>query len=197
MSDLLKGVNLFLIGMMGCGKTTVGQHLAKQLNYRFFDTDAVIERVIEQAIGQPMSIAQFFAESGEPAFRNLESQVLAQLAGETRSVIATGGGIVLKQENWSYLHHGVVVWLEVPVEQLQQRLAGDTTRPLLQTADPVAALRSLLAAREALYAQADVRVACEASTTPEQVADTVIVQIQKILRSDSSKSDSFKKNGAP
>ncbi len=176
MGDWLKGVNLYLIGMMGAGKTTVGQLLADRLGYRFFDTDEVIERVA----GQPIS--QIFAESGESAFRALESQVLAELSAYTRLAIATGGGIVLKRENWGYLRHGIVVWLDVPIEQLQARLEGDTARPLLQEADPAARLQTLLNQRQPLYAQADVRVIHQPGETPEQVAVRVLDQVRLAIR---------------
>ncbi|HEY9847630.1 MAG TPA: shikimate kinase, partial [Candidatus Caenarcaniphilales bacterium] len=120
----LRGVNLYLIGMMGAGKTTIGHLLATELNYHFFDTDALVEQLTGQ------SVAQLFATLGEPAFRQLESQVLAELAAYKNLVIATGGGVVLTPMNWSYLRHGVVAWLDVPVEQLYRRLKTDSTRPL-------------------------------------------------------------------
>ncbi len=176
MTDILKGVNLYLIGMMGAGKTTVGKLLAAELGYRFFDTDVVIEQLAGQ------SISEIFAESGEPEFRQLESQVLAELSAYTRMTIATGGGIVLKRENWSYLRHGIIVWLDVPVEQLQTRLEADTTRPLLQDTDLATKLRTLLAQRRALYAQADVHVIPKGNETPEQVAAQTFAQIQQVLK---------------
>jgi shikimate kinase len=134
---------------MGAGKTTVGRELATASRYRFVDTDAVIS----QATGK--SITQLFADVGEGAFRQLESQVLAEVSAYTKLVIATGGGIVLRRENWSYLHHGLVVWLDVPVELLYARLAEDTTRPLLQDTDPLGKLRLLYEQRQPLYKQAD------------------------------------------
>lgn len=176
MTDLLKGVNLYLIGMMGSGKTTVGQLLAEQLGYRFFDTDAVIEQVAGR------SISQIFAESGEAEFRQLESQVLSELSAYTRLAIATGGGIILRRENWSYLRHGIVVWLDVPLEQLQVRLQADTTRPLLQAPDLATKLQTLMGQRQALYAQADVRVEYAAGDTPEQVAMRAIEQLQQVVK---------------
>ncbi|MBW4470650.1 MAG: shikimate kinase [Stenomitos rutilans HA7619-LM2] len=161
---------------MGAGKTTVGQYLADRLNYRFFDTDRVIERVTG------LLVSDLFAQSGEAAFRKLESQVLAELAAYTRSVIATGGGIVLKRENWGYLRHGIVVWLDVPVTQLQVRLQADNTRPLLQDTDPAVKLHALLEQRQSLYAQADVRLSHHDGETPEQVADRAIEQVKQVLR---------------
>ncbi len=161
---------------MGSGKTTVGQHLAAHLDYRFFDTDTVVEQVAKQPI------RELFAQSGEAEFRTLESQVLAELSAYTRLAIATGGGIVLKRKNWSYLRHGIIVWLDVPVEQLQRRLQADTTRPLLQEADPLTTLQALLAQRESLYAQADVHVCVAEDETPEQVATRAIALIQRVLK---------------
>lgn len=176
MNDFLKGSNVYLIGMMGAGKTTVGKLLAEQLGYRFMDTDAVVEQVTGR------SIREFFAQSGEAAFRQMESQVLAELCAYMRLTIATGGGIVLKRENWGYLRHGIVVWLDVPVEQLQMRLEADTTRPLLQDADPAIKLQALLEQRQALYAQADVHIRYTLAETPEEVATRAIEQIKQVLK---------------
>lgn len=167
---MLKGVNLYLIGMMGVGKTTIGRLLSQHLDYRFFDTDAVIE----QAAAQP--IKQIFAESGEEAFRQLETQVLAQLSPYTRLVIATGGGIVLKRENWSYLRHGIVVWLDAPIEHLHQRLQNDTSRPILQDQNISLKekLQTLSDQRRALYAQADLQITAMNDESAIQLAERVM-----------------------
>jgi len=175
MNNILKGVNLYLIGMMGAGKTSVGRQLAMKLGYGFVDTDELIEKVAKQ------SIAQLFANAGEAGFRQLESQVLAEVSSYIKLAVATGGGIVLRRENWSYLHHGIVVWLDVPVEELCIRLASDTTRPLLQD-DPVGRLRLLLKQRQAMYAQADLQVKSSNAETPEQVATRVLDLIPTVLR---------------
>ncbi|BAY12442.1 shikimate kinase [Calothrix sp. NIES-2098] len=176
MSSLLQGVNLYLIGMMGSGKTTVGRLLAKHLGYGFVDTDDVIV----QAAGK--SINQVFAESGEAAFRQLESDVLAQVCAFTKLTIATGGGIVLRQENWGYLHHGLIVWLDAPVDLLYSRLQEDTTRPLLQDVDPQGKLRSLLEQRQPLYSQADLQISISARETPEAIATRVIEAIPSVMK---------------
>jgi shikimate kinase len=172
----LQGTNLYLIGMMGAGKTTVGQLVAQSLGYQFFDTDTVIE----QAASQP--IRQIFASQGEAEFRQLETQVLAELSAYTRLVIATGGGIVSQQQNWSYLRHGIIIWLNVPLEVLYNRIKKDTTRPLLQTADPLAKLQLLLQERRPLYAQADVEVSVRPGEAAEQVAAHVLEEISKVLK---------------
>lgn len=179
MSNLLKGVNLYLVGMMGSGKSTTGRILAAEMGYQFFDTDSIIERVA----GQP--ITDIFAESGEATFRQLETQVLSELAAYRRLAIATGGGIVLQQANWSYLHHGIVVWLDVPVEQLYERLQDDSTRPLLQTPDPMQTLRALLEQRQHLYAQADVHVVVQPDESPQQLVQRILEQTVQVLKPES------------
>jgi shikimate kinase len=173
---LLKGLNIYLIGMMGAGKTTVGRELATQLGYRFFDTDTLIEQAARQTIND------IFVNAGEDAFRQIETQVLAEISAYTRLAIATGGGIVLRRENWSYLHHGLIVWLDAPVELLIARLADDTSRPLLQAPDPATRLQTLLDQRQRLYAQADIQITLNAGETPAQVATRVIESIPQVLK---------------
>ncbi|MEO0408681.1 MAG: shikimate kinase [Cyanobacteria bacterium P01_A01_bin.135] len=172
----LQGVNIYLVGMMGSGKTTVGRHLAKLLRYRFFDTDQVVEKVT----GKP--ITQLFAESGEAEFRHLETQVLSSICAYQRSVIATGGGIVLAQKNWSYLHYGAVVWLDVPIDVLYERVSRDSSRPLLQHPDPRQVLTDILAERRSLYAQADLRFTVGENGVPREVAQQLVVALDSIVK---------------
>lgn len=176
MTELLKGLNIFLVGMMGAGKTTVGKELASKLGYRFFDTDVLIEAVASK------TISEIFADSGEEAFRQLETQVLAEISAYTRLSVATGGGIVMQRNNWSYLHHGLIVWLDVPIEVLSDRLASDTTRPLLQQANPVLTLQSILEKRRNLYAEADLHIKVKAGETAEEIASRVIAEIPTVLK---------------
>jgi shikimate kinase len=176
-NNLLQGLNVFLIGMMGAGKTTVGQLLANKLGYQFFDTDVLIEKVARKTINE------IFADDGEDAFRQLESQVLSELSAHTKLAIATGGGIVLRHLNWSYLHHGLIVWLDAPVEVLVERLQNDTSRPLLQDANPAQALQTLLNQRNLLYAEADLHIPVSATETPEQIAGAIIAKIPTVLKS--------------
>jgi len=173
---MLKGVSVYLIGMMGAGKTTVGKLLAKKLDYNFFDTDEVIVKVTGKCING------IFAEEGEEGFREIESQVLAELSAYKKLVVATGGGIILRQMNWSYLQHGIVVWLDVPVGQLYERLRHDTTRPLFKDENPLGKLESILKQREAFYAQADVRIRVESGQRPEEIVPTVLDEIKTSLR---------------
>ena len=145
-SDLrLKGLNLYLVGMMGAGKSSVGRPLAEALGYRFLDADAVVE----QAAGQ--SIADLFASEGEAGFRALETAVLDRLASWHSLVVATGGGVVTRPENWGQMRQGVVIWLDAPDALLLQRLSADPTpRPLLAAEDPAARLAALMAQRRPL-----------------------------------------------
>jgi shikimate kinase len=142
-------VTITLVGMPGSGKTTVGRQLARRLGLPFFDSD----HVIEERIG--CSIRDYFAREGEAAFRDLEQQVLADLAQGPAAVIATGGGAVLREANRAALRQGGrVVYLRSSPEELYRRLKNDTTRPLLQVADPLGKLRELYAQRDPLYREA-------------------------------------------
>ena len=142
-------MTITLVGMPGSGKTTVGRQLARRLGLPFFDSD----QVIEERLG--CSIREYFASAGEAAFRDLEQQVLAELAQGPACVLATGGGAVLREANRQALHSaGRVVYLRSSPEDLYRRLRHDTTRPLLQVADPLAKLRELYEQRDPLYREA-------------------------------------------
>ena len=133
--------------MPGGGKSTVGRHLARALDVAVVDTDAQIE----ERIGEP--IRSFFEREGEAAFRDIESEVLAAtLARMGDGLLATGGGIVLREANRELLHeHATVLYLRSTPEELFRRLRHDTQRPLLQVRDPLAKLRELYAQRDPLY----------------------------------------------
>ena len=172
----LGGRSLYLVGMMGSGKTSTGRPLAEQLGYGFVDADAVIE----QAAG--CSIPEIFERDGEAGFRALENQVLNAISQRHSLVVATGGGVVTQQENWGLLHSGIVIWLDVVPEQLMQRLKADSTvRPLLQTDDPDAALNALLNRRRPLYAEADLTVVID-QETPDAVADGILQLLPSLLK---------------
>ena len=172
----LSGRSLYLVGMMGSGKTSTGRPLAERLGYGFVDADAVLE----QAAG--CGIPEIFDRDGEAGFRSLESQVLSAISQRHSLVVATGGGVVTQPENWGLLHSGIVIWLDVVPDQLLQRLNADSTvRPLLQTADPEAAVNAMLNERRPLYAEADLTVVIN-EETPETVADGILQLLPSLLK---------------
>lgn len=135
-----------LVGMPGCGKSTVGRHLARQLSLRFADSDTEIEH----RIGMP--VRDFFAAQGEVAFRDIEQDVIDELTAKPGLIIATGGGAVLRPSSRDALHsRSHVFYLRSTPEELHRRLRHDTQRPLLQVADPLRRLRELYRERDPLY----------------------------------------------
>jgi shikimate kinase len=146
--------NIVLIGFMGSGKSSVGRRIASFTGRRFVDTD----ELVTARAGR--SITQIFADRGEAYFRDLETATLGELAAENDLVLATGGGIVLREENRAALRRiGAVVWLDAAPDALFERVSRNRKRPLLQTEDPRASFDALLAARRAIYeAAADFRV---------------------------------------
>jgi shikimate kinase len=163
---------IFLVGYRGSGKTTVGRILADRLQWSFLDADAVIE----ERAGK--TIRDVFATEGEGAFRDKESELLAELCARTESVIATGGGIVLRDDNRAMLRkHGFVAWLSADPQTLWARIQADPAtaerRPNL-AGGGIAEVANLLATREPLYqAVADVEVPV-AALSPEQAADAIL-----------------------
>jgi shikimate kinase len=142
----VKPGNIFLVGLMGAGKTTVGRLLARRLKLRFFDSDHEIERRCG------VSIPLIFEIEGEAGFRAREEQAVAELTAMDGIVLATGGGAVLDVESRQRLAaRGTVVYLHAPPADLYERVRHDKNRPLLATADPLARLESLYAERDPLY----------------------------------------------
>ena len=138
--------NVYLVGMMGAGKTTVGRTLARRLKLRFVDSD----HEIEARCG--VKIPVIFEIEGEAGFRAREAQAIAEISALEGIVLATGGGVVLAAENRRLLaEHGTVVYLRATPEDLYERVKHDRNRPLLATADPLARLRELHAQRDPLY----------------------------------------------
>ena len=138
--------NIYLVGMMGAGKTTVGRLLARRLKLRFIDSDQELERRCG------VKIPLIFDIEGEAGFRAREAQVLAELTALDGVVLGTGGGVVLSEDNRRRLAaRGTVVYLRATPEDLYERVRHDRNRPLLATADPLARLRELHAERDPLY----------------------------------------------
>jgi shikimate kinase len=167
---------LFLIGYRGAGKTEVARLLAPMLGWAWLDADAVLE----ERAGQ--SIRQIFAAEGEPGFRAREAALLQELSGLQDHVIATGGGVILREENRAALKRGAVVWLRAPADVLWQRMQADVTtserRPDLAQGGR-AEVEELLRVREPLY-QACQDFTVEASAqAPEQIADVIAAWFRK------------------
>lgn len=140
--------NIYLVGMMGAGKTTVGRELARRLGKRFIDCD----HELQARTG--VSVTTIFQVEGEDGFRKRESQLLAELVRDHDVVLATGGGAVLRPENRENLaRHGVVVYLRVLPQHLWARTRHDRNRPLLQVPNPQERIEELFAARDPLYAE--------------------------------------------
>ena len=185
----LGGRNLYLVGMMGSGKSSSGRPLAQQLGYGFVDADNVIEEVAGR------SIPDLFEQEGEEGFRALESQVLQAIGQRHSLVVATGGGVVTRPQNWGVLHQGIVIWLDPPRETLMRRLTDDSTpRPLLACPDPEEALQRLLEQRRPLYAEADLQVPI-GDQSAETVASLVLERIPTILRTDPGAPDAPRTTG--
>lgn len=166
--------NIYLIGMMGAGKTTVGRLLARRLKLRFFDSDHEVERRCG------VKIPIIFEIEGEPGFRARESQALAELTALDGIVLATGGGAVLSRENRDNLaRHGTVVYLRASPEDLFARVRHDRNRPLLATPDPLARLRALYAERDPLYLEVADIIMDTAEQSVQVLARALLAKLQE------------------
>ena len=148
--------NLALIGFMGTGKSSVGRLVADLLHFTYLDTDRVVEARVSK------SIVEIFQQEGEPAFRAYEHKVVAELTLRRKTVISTGGGLPMNEENLASLKtHALVVCLWASSETIYERVRGHDHRPLLNEADPLKKIHELLSIREPYYRQADVLVNTE------------------------------------
>ena len=173
----LGGRNLYLIGMMGSGKSRTGPHLAKSMDYGFVDSD----KVIEQVCGQPIS--KIFETDGEQGFRIVEAQVLNAIGQRHSLVVATGGGVVTKSQNWGVLHQGIVIWIDPGIERLFERLQADRgDRPILDNKPSFSEFESLFTSREQFYVEADLHLKVE-DETPNGVASLIVQRLPSILTS--------------
>jgi shikimate kinase len=162
-------VIVYLVGMPGAGKSVVGEELAGRLGVPFVDLDVEIER--EQ--GRP--VAEIFADQGEAAFRALEAAALTKASTHDPAVVACGGGVVLEPANRIALRNtGIAVYLDVPLEQLRERVRPAAERPLIREEGD---LERLLAAREPLYREFAAHVV-DGRGTPGEVAEAIVEELR-------------------
>jgi len=166
--------NIFLIGPMGAGKTTMGRQIAKRLHMDFEDSDHAIEA------HTGADIPLIFEKEGEEGFRKREIAVIDELTQLKHLVLATGGGAILAEENRQHLkNRGIVIYLHSDIKYLIDRTRHDKNRPLLQTADPAAKLRELMIIREPLYRQtADIII----NTGQQSIKTVISTMLDKIKK---------------
>ena len=175
LKEKLGGRNIFLIGMMGSGKSQTGPVLAKMINYAFVDTDDVIEKASKQ------SISSIFEKDGEKVFRDIEKKVLKEISQHHSLVIATGGGLVTLPENWGILHQGIVIWLDLDLKRSIKRLETDQKkRPLLIWDDLEGNFSQIYETRKPIYLESDLRIEVE-DQSPKEVATMIAEHLPRIL----------------
>jgi shikimate kinase len=169
---LLGERSIVLVGLMGCGKSSVGRRLASRLGLGFVDADEEIERVAAK------SIVEIFADHGEAYFRDGERRVIARLLSSGPQVLATGGGAFINPDTRAKIRErGVSIWLRAELHVLMRRVSKRDTRPLLKSGDPEATMRDLMAKRYPIYAEADLTV--ESRDVPHDVIVNEIIAALK------------------
>jgi shikimate kinase len=164
--------NIILTGFMGTGKTEVGKELSRLLNMKLIDVDTEIEK------SKNMTINEIFKQFGESRFREIETEMIRKLSEDKNSVISTGGGAVLKQENMDLLRsNGVIVCLMATPETVLNRTSNNSDRPLLQVENPFKRIKELLDFRKPFYERADLMIDTEGKT-PLQIAAEIIERIK-------------------
>ena len=170
---IIKGRSIFLIGMMGCGKSQTGPKLSQLLNYKYIDLDSLIEKLAKK------SINQIFNDEGEDNFRELEANCLKETIKIPSLVISTGGGIVTKSENWGILRQGIIAWIDLDKDIAIERLKSEIdNRPLLKGKNLNDLYMNIFQSRENLYSQADLRIKVKRENI-EEVAMKIINAIHK------------------
>ncbi|MFY9318086.1 shikimate kinase [Lentibacter algarum] len=166
---------IVLVGMMGAGKTAVGRALAAKIGAPFLDSDAEIVQAAN------MSIPEIFSRDGEPFFRARETEVIRRLLNaDEKSILSTGGGAFLAEENRSLISDlGVSVFLEADLDLLWSRVGHKDTRPLLRTPNPRATLAEIFEARAPVYARADIKVTAQPEYSIAQMADKVLAALHE------------------
>ena len=168
--------NIILIGFMGSGKSSVGEALAKSLNYKFLDSD----KLIEEKAGS--TISQIFEQYGEEYFRNMETKTLQDMQSKLdNTVLSTGGGMPLREENSKLLRQlGLVVYLQASTDTVIKRLKNDKSRPLLRGDDLVGKVDKLLAARNPVYEKTAHKIIVTDNKTINQIVADIIEELSAI-----------------
>ena len=168
----MKRKNIVLCGFMGSGKSTIGNLLSKKMGMAFIDLDAYIEKK------ENKSVSQIFADSGEEYFRQLEKNAVKELAYKKSVILATGGGTLTFRENVDVLRNAdnKIILLDLPVEVVEQRLQGDTKRPLLNRPDKEKVMRELYEKRLPLYRNA-ADIVVNAANSPMQVCMEIMANL--------------------
>lgn len=171
--------SIVLVGIMGCGKSTVGRRLAQRLNLRFVDADTEIQEAAN------MTIQEIFAAHGEAYFRSGEERVIARLLQEGPQVLATGGGAFMSGATRDAIaENGISVWLNADFDTVMARVRKRSNRPLLQTPDPEGTMRELMAKRYPVYARADAEVHSR-DVPHETVAEEIQAAVEQVLLAES------------
>ena len=156
---------------MGAGKSTVGRILSKKLGFRLVDLDTEIED------NQNSPVTEIFQTKGEQYFRDVETRILKNISGRSNQVVSTGGGIVIRDENWDIMrNNGVTIYLKATIETLFNRVRHKTTRPLLNVKNPFQKAKVIFSDREKLYEKSDIVIDRE-GLEPEQVAEVIITDV--------------------
>jgi len=176
-------MNLILIGYRATGKTTLASLLAKRLNYDWIDADVEIERRAGK------TITAIFADDGEPAFRDLEQEVIVDLCGRERLVLAAGGGAPMREASRDAMRDsGTVVYLTATVETIHARMTGDATtadrRPNLTDQGPLDEIRSLLSQREPIYRETSHLIVDTENKSPDEIVEEILGAIRDSIPQD-------------
>jgi shikimate kinase len=169
---------IYLVGFMASGKSTIGRHLAHQMGWNFFDTDAEI------AAAEKMSIAELFSSRGEAEFRRIETLIVRQhvqwIERGRPAVVALGGGAFAQESNRTLLeNNGITIWLDCPFDVVARRVAQDVTGAVRPLARDPKQFRELYESRRAAYSLADVRIAIETDNPDATVAKILAHELLK------------------
>lgn len=183
--------SVVLVGIMGCGKSTVGRRLAQRLDLSFVDADTEIERAAN------MSVAEIFTTHGESYFRSGEERVIARLLKDGPQILATGGGAFMSEATRDVIaENGLSVWLKAELETVMMRVRKKSTRPLLQNPDPEATMRALMEKRHPIYAKAELTVLSR-DVPHEVVVDDIVKALSgRLLKEHQTSISSTQFSGA-